>query len=103
MRKRLVFETLHLDLEGGVGERRTTPADTIGDIGLNNMHVHTHEEVPETGAAGGATVEIQMEQLQHKVAQVSMAENVPLGNSTKKVKQKKKVAFTSERPDLYDF
>jgi len=23
-RKRLVFETLHLDIEGGVGERRTT-------------------------------------------------------------------------------
>jgi len=26
MRKRLVLETLHLDVEGGVGERRTTPA-----------------------------------------------------------------------------
>ncbi|KAI0348453.1 PAXNEB-domain-containing protein, partial [Trametopsis cervina] len=26
MRKRLIFETLHLDVEGGVGERRTTPA-----------------------------------------------------------------------------
>jgi elongator complex protein 4 len=28
-RKRLVFETLHLDVDGGVGERRTTPGPGV--------------------------------------------------------------------------
>ena len=33
-RKRLVFETLHLDIEGGVGERRTTaPSDKTWELG----------------------------------------------------------------------
>ena len=65
MRKRLVFETLHLDLEGGVGERRTTPAtnsiETIVPVKHDHVHAHTHTS-PATAAAGSATVEIQVEQ-----------------------------------------
>jgi elongator complex protein 4 len=49
MRKRMLFETLHLDLEGGVGERRTTPAATS-----------TERSAP-TGK-GEATVKIELEE-----------------------------------------
>ena len=35
-RKRLVFETHHLDAEGGVGERRTGPGE--GEKGASNLN-----------------------------------------------------------------
>ena len=107
MRKRLIFETLHLDVEGGVSERRTTPAATTilsEPAGGHELHDHTH-------AAGSsvAAVQVQLEQTQleskppprRSPEQVASVEKTDSG--TKKVKVKKKVAFTSERPDLYDF
>ncbi|KAH9937128.1 PAXNEB protein-domain-containing protein [Fomitopsis serialis] len=51
MRKRMVFETLHLDLEGGVGDRRTTPsssASTLGEADVPGIIWSTTE-----GAFGG--------------------------------------------------
>lgn len=106
MRKRLIFETLHLDVEGGVGERRTTPATTA--IAMEEvMHGgHAHEHVHQAGAA---SVEVQVEEIQSKVdtvssEPVSTAEEVNVAStSMRKPKQRKKVAFTSDRPDLFDF
>lgn len=112
MRKRLVFETLHLDLEGGVSERRTTPAVTsIENIipprhEQHDSHAHAHDK-PVSGAAGMATVEVQLEQVQQKTTSEERPVEIPVESSmttsVKKVKQKKRVAFTSDRPDLYDF
>ncbi|PCH33810.1 PAXNEB-domain-containing protein [Wolfiporia cocos MD-104 SS10] len=114
MRKRLVFETLHLDLEGGVGERRTTPAANAvaRDEAAGPAHAHagaTPGVGEGTKGGGAAAVEVEMEGVRAATATVSiteskvesMAEEKP--SSFKKAKPKKKVAFTSDRPDLYDF
>ncbi|KAJ9091585.1 hypothetical protein QFC19_009041 [Naganishia cerealis] len=48
-RKRLIIETLHLGVEGGVGERRTEPTRTGGPVDVRKMkrdgndHGHVHE------------------------------------------------------------
>ncbi|TCD61750.1 hypothetical protein EIP91_007976 [Steccherinum ochraceum] len=102
MRKRLVFETLHLDLEGGVGERRTTPSTTATVLD-GATHDHSHEHSVLSSQGGGAVLEVKMEglEIEAKVQPVVAEEtsSVP----AKKVKAKKKVAFHSDRPDLYDF
>ncbi|KAI0778532.1 PAXNEB-domain-containing protein [Trametes elegans] len=110
MRKRLIFETLHLDVEGGVGERRTTPsASAIATMEAGQGHDHSHAHDPSTttdGSASVAAVQVQLEQVQitAPAAQDNAATGVEKpGSSFKKAKVKKKVAFISERPDLYDF
>lgn len=111
MRKRLVFETLHLDLEGGVSERRTTPAtnsiETIVPPKHDDGHTHTHT-ASTIGTSGMATVEIQVEQLEQNVVQsrtadVKVESTTTSTTTVKKAKPKKRVAFQSDRPDLYDF
>lgn len=105
MRKRLIFETLHLDVEGGVGERRTTPASSVLDDLSHEGHTHAQPSGPTSSA--GATIEIKVEEVQRKVAAIAVDEKVSQEDNPKsamkKTKQRKKVAFTSEGPDLYDF
>lgn len=48
-RKRLVIETLHLDVEGGVSERRTKPPKNMGETEKKS----TPAAVPSAGAAKG--------------------------------------------------
>lgn len=99
-RKRLLFETLHLDVEGGVGERRTTPATNsiAQDAGVSEHqhhehdghgHVHGQNRKLSDKAVASATIEIDGLPSEAPAAPVK--------------KEKKKVAFHSERPDLYDF
>ncbi|KXN89848.1 Elongator complex protein 4 [Leucoagaricus sp. SymC.cos] len=105
-RKRLVCETLHLDLEGGVSERRTTPAVAsdiiqstvgIGNAGGNERSLH---ETNTVKAAHLAKVDVCLET--HKAPPPT--ESAPDNSSEAKPKKKKKsVAFHSDRPDLYDF
>lgn len=82
MRKRMLFETLHLDLEGGVGERRTTPATNTSTIERNK------ESDPRS--KGEAVIRVAVEEERS-------------AGILKKPKTGKRVGFTSERPDLYDF
>lgn len=118
MRKRLVVETLHLDLEGGVSERRTTPAastsiETTIPPRHESGHDHTHDHAHTAHASGvvdRAVVEIQLETVQKSEAgqrpegaAESTVAVATVTTTTKKPKQRKKVAFTSDRPDLYDF
>lgn len=96
MRKRLIFETLHLDVEGGVGERRTTPAFSAEQE--HAAHGHDH--------GAGAAVKVQLEAPAPTPAAVAAEAPTQTALSdipVKKPKQRKKVAFTSDRPDLYDF
>ncbi|KAG1783748.1 PAXNEB-domain-containing protein [Suillus placidus] len=96
MRKRLIFETLHLDLEGGVTERRTTPSSNAMALDASMIHETMPAAVLATGDTKGsfATVEVEFEpDATRAVADVP----------AKPKKPKKKVAFRSERPDLYDF
>ncbi|KAH7915349.1 PAXNEB-domain-containing protein [Hygrophoropsis aurantiaca] len=102
MRKRLVLETLHLDLEGGVTERRTTPStNTIAsDAGAAPGLTNAEEEQKNTFAR----VEVELE----PIKELKIGEELPKSPDSKTVpskikKTKKKVAFHSDRPDLYDF
>src|SRR5882757_3050142 len=63
MRKRLIFETLHLDLEGGVTERRTTPSSNAIVLDAGIMHDTTPATVSATGGRKGslAAVEVELE------------------------------------------
>ncbi|KAI8980665.1 PAXNEB-domain-containing protein [Trametes punicea] len=112
MRKRLIFETLHLDVEGGVGERRTTPSTSAiameSAVGHGHGHAHEPRTVPTGGSQSVAAVQVQLEQVQiaptppEQTADQTLTPGKP-ESGPKKAKVKKKVAFTSERPDLYDF
>ncbi|KAL7285169.1 hypothetical protein ACG7TL_000261 [Trametes sanguinea] len=112
MRKRLIFETLHLDVEGGVGERRTTPSASAIALESGGGHAHDHAHEPSTGGKSSvAAVQVQLEQVEISAAPPPPQQPAvdippstkPAESSFKKAKVKKKVAFTSERPDLYDF
>lgn len=91
---------MHLDVEGGVTERRTTPSSTAInlDAGLADEKVHL-------SGRSLATVQVELE----KAADVTQADSqarLPLNATTtpsKVKKPKKKVAFHSDQPDLYDF
>ncbi|GBE77878.1 Elongator complex protein 4 [Sparassis latifolia] len=106
MRKRFLIETLHLDLEGGVGERRTTPATNAMALETASLPSHSHRShisANVNAAGGGAAVEVQLEDVQHSTA-VSLVGSTEIEHVVASVKKaKKKVAFTSDRPDLYDF
>jgi elongator complex protein 4 len=81
----MVFETLHLDLEGGVGERRTTPAPNARVDAINDAD-------QKEGKEGDPTVKIHSEE--------GGSGSVAIGSR----KKKKTVGFASERPDIsYEF
>jgi elongator complex protein 4 len=82
MRRRMLFETLHLDLEGGVGERRTTPT--------TNALTPARDRETETRGKAEAAIKVMIEEGSEK-------------KNGDKVKIKKRVGFKSDRPDLYDF
>jgi elongator complex protein 4 len=78
MRKRLMFETLHLDVEGGVGERRTTPSTNMAALEAGTLGGHDYEDQKRRKAEAPA---------------------VEVGFETPK--QKKRVAFEPDGGDLY--
>lgn len=109
MRKRLIFETLHLDLEGGVTERRTTPSSNAMALDGNMVHETMPAAVLGTEGRKGslATVEVEFERSKEVVSDTPTSRAIPDADDSlvpaKPKKPKKKVAFRSERPDLYDF
>ena len=107
MRKRLVFETLHLDVEGGVSERRTTSSANALAMDVGTTHTHGQTQQPTVvGGSSMASVQVQLEQTYIETPTPEASSPVVTAkaeNVLKKSKAKKKVAFISERPDLYDF
>ncbi|KAJ7102205.1 PAXNEB-domain-containing protein [Mycena belliarum] len=89
-RKRLVFETLHLDIDGGVGERRTSAPAAV----LSRASMGALVEVEVEGTVGGIK----------EAAKVSggVAEVSPESRRPKKAGGKR-VGFHSDRPEVYDF
>jgi len=86
-RKRIVIETLHLDVEGGVGERRTAhPDSTLPGVDLGKKKQST------------AAIEIDEKERDSPVIQIQDHEI-----ESKSSKPRKGVAFRLDRPDLYDF
>lgn len=79
----MIFETLHLDLEGGVGERRTTPA-------LNTRANATND----TGRT----------EREEAVVKIHLEKGGPSSVAVAPRKKKKAVGFSSERPEIsYEF
>ncbi|KAF8078423.1 PAXNEB-domain-containing protein [Lyophyllum atratum] len=107
-RKRLIFETLHLDIEGGVGERRTTPSSTTLET-TGDAHDHVTSQVDEDGRTkktAFAAIEVAVEDSEVQKPGLfgfDGDDKATDGPEPKPKKQKKKVAFRADRPDLYDF
>lgn len=110
MRKRLIFETLHLDLEGGVGERRTTPSTNAMALDAA-MTSHDHENHHDTGNQRNeemAAIQVEVAIDANIIIPGDNAADTRVTEGTSEIrgkikKAKKKVAFHSDRPDLYDF
>ncbi|KAG6897338.1 hypothetical protein C0992_002396 [Termitomyces sp. T32_za158] len=100
-RKRLIFETLHLDIEGGVGERRTTPSAVATTGTSDKAHDHTHETTSR--ASGIASVQVVVENPELPKMVGDATDEGDKGGEEKPKKPKKRVAFRADRPDLYDF
>ena len=108
MRKRLIFETLHLGLEGGVGERRTTPSANAMALDAAMTHDHeSHHGTDNVRNAEAATIQVEVATEANKITLgSSAADTVTAGTPENRgiiKKAKKKVVFHSDRPDLYDF
>ncbi|KAF9457085.1 Elongator complex protein 4 [Collybia nuda] len=98
-RKRLIFETLHLDIEGGVGERKTTPLTTAPPAPIIESHGHKKNRSHDLAFA---TMEVSLEASKSLEPVLDEGAN-KTGVVEPKLKKGKKVAFRSDRPDLYDF
>lgn len=111
-----MIETLHLDAEGGVGERRTSaPPSAVPD---GPHHHHEHQLGDESGhqllsrpVPGAPTSAVALELpinnnnvnpslLSSSTAPQPLSQNQATKKSALK---KKRVAFHSDQPDLYDF
>jgi len=85
-RRRFVIETLHLDVEGGVGERRTTHGEsspTLGNKGASWTIEHDLDDVKKEGDGFDTSV-----------LKTTLS---------KEGKRKKGVAFHVDRPELYEY
>lgn len=103
-RKRLIFETLHLDLEGGVSERRTSaPSSTAVELTTGNIGAPIEKKtVDHVVPRGGARIDIEIEGVEQAKKEEAVSETTSDVVKPQKPK-KKKVAFFSDRPDVYDF
>jgi elongator complex protein 4 len=118
-RKRLVVETLHLDLEGGVGERRTTPSVNaiVLETGLSHAAAAATGPTPApvadqaSGSMKGAPlVQIALEGGAEVMSSsvgvdgpMPVEQGQDLTTDVKTRKEKKKVTFRPNGPELYDF
>lgn len=81
----MIFETLHLDLEGGVGERRTTPGSNSWASAINDGDQKEGDK-------------------EEPVVKIHLGEGGSGSGSVAPRKKKKAVGFASERPDIsYEF
>lgn len=124
-RKRFVIETLHLDAEGGVGERRTSAPPSAHSGSAEAAHVHdehgghqhqhpqSHRPGPG-GPAAAVVIESPSSSGQPNNVNVNFGDGDGGGGTSvasepqpqskpRKSAMKKRVAFNADRPELYDF
>lgn len=117
-RKRFIIETLHLGVEGGVGDRRTEPSSTGGAIDTKRTHAsHTHSDHHEGHQHGHQSTqgveiveEVKNTTTRFKAMDVGWeeaGERKPTAEDSlakKPKKERKKVSFIQhDKPELYDF
>jgi elongator complex protein 4 len=90
MRKRFVVETLHLDVEGGVGERRTTPSTL-------QANPEPHHKAPVVQSAT-QLARVHIDAPPERPRDLPSPAEVELPK-----KAKKKVAFRTADADQYEF
>ncbi|KAH8988824.1 Elongator complex protein 4 [Lactarius akahatsu] len=94
-RKRFVIETHHLDVEGGVGERRTTPAGIVGGDaeGIRREKKSERNELSVgVGTAGRAAMKVELEEEGRRDMEAAAA-----GVPERRRGRGKKVTFWGER------
>lgn len=104
-RKRLIFETLHLDIEGGIGERRTVPS-TVALPANTSSERHDWSVHSDQAKTALAAVDVVLEDVKPENASCQTGHGAVEAAEvlkSKPKKERKKVAFRSDRPDLYDF
>lgn len=94
MRKRFVIETLHLDIEGGVSERRTIPPTSVSSV---DSILPPTPTIAQTHVHSTPSVEIITQTQSIVTSSDEKPPHAPMN------KPKKSVAFKSDRPELYDF
>lgn len=97
----MVVERLSLDVEGGVGERRTKKvgSEVVG-MGMRTVEGRGHEHAHGGGKGKGvARVEVRVDEGDRVV----IGADTSTTPTSKPKKERKKVAFRSDKPDLYDF
>jgi len=100
-RKRLTFETLHLDLEGGIGDRRTTPSSNALALEAGVTHKIAAEALEQPSSQmAEASVQVKLETPERSTEATGEQDDAVVNV---KVKPKKRVAFRSDKTDLYDF
>lgn len=100
-RRRLIFETFHLDVEGGVGERRTTPAASASQNGRNSSSPAASSNLNSEDIQSLAAVRISVEGINTSLQ--GGLSDAPDNKQKAPKKPKKRVGFQVDRPDLYDF
>ncbi|KAI6044999.1 PAXNEB-domain-containing protein [Pisolithus marmoratus] len=109
-RKRLILETIHLDVEGGVAERRTTPSTNTISLDAGRVDEMTDGHASNKGRSRAA-LEVEFEKdavvtadpLSSRALASSQSAALDVTTVPRAKKPKKKVAFHTDRPDLYDF
>lgn len=107
-RKAFVVETLHLDVEGGVGERRTTaPVALGGEEHSHAGHAHDgHDHAEPTETVEGGRVRIEVVESESSKPAVEDKSAVAAAKVPRKSALKKSVGFAvvdPTKPELYEF
>lgn len=109
-RKRFVIETFHLDVDGGVGERRTTSAASSVNFQERRVQQSNSQRQIDPVAEGQSSIAIELEDRMRRTEQPefkSADEHVATTRSTRSAegikKARKKVGFQVDRPDVLDF
>ena len=105
-RKKLVVETLHLDVEGGVGERRTKPSASASQVDDTQSRVrdanlkHQHQSQSEVSIEGVSDTHVHSHKDTHDENENNDQIQLSKPNKTK---GPRRVAFQSDKPELYEF
>ena len=111
-RKRFIIETFHLDVDGGVGERRTTPAASslaIQEAASEKMAPSRHQS--HRALEHQSSVMIEMEDQMQRIENRDPARSDEKGLTSDHLrkedggrkKPKKRVGFQVDKPDVLDF
>ena len=107
-RRRFIIETFHLDVEGGVGERRTAPSASAVIFQDTLVHASPQSSVPKSRHPNISAIEVKLDEDVTTIRPPPLDRISSVAEETREKKAnpkktKKRVGFQVDRPDLYDF